>query len=520
MDSGVRKHYKRMRLKWLMIFMILGTLIIWKGYQEKKLTKIQMEQQKEKENEADSEFRDDYQYLEDSPDIRVLLQAGNYEGIYHSEVSVSFPQGGYVLICENNHWVKHSVLKGQTIRIGIGDNFDFSIKQDTFIALVPAHEEAQLVVNSIQRNRKVCSYYGRMEISLEKAGIIAVNVLPLETYLCGVVPSEMPASYGQEALKAQAILARTYAYKYLIEPGYPEFGVHVDDSIDFQVYGNQDSNRSTSQVVADTAGILLFYKRSLAEVYYYSTSCGYGTDGTAWGGEEKEYLQGVRIGAGELQNKDGTIRGEAAEQYYLELLREEQFFRTMLQNPFVEGYEREEPWYRWSAVDIKLSSRAILERLQERYEANSDVVLTKTGNGEFVSKAVKKLGDIKKIQIEERGIGGCCKSLIIEGAENTYKVLLEYNIRYVLNGEGTTVTRADGSEIYCKMLLPSGFFFLDTVQEGKNVISCSIYGGGYGHGVGLSQNGANRMAAEGLSCDEILQKFFPETILVSYENDT
>ena len=117
------------------------------------------------------------------------------------------------------------------------------------------------------------------------------------------------------------------------------------------------------------------------------------------------------------------------------------------------------------------------------------------------------------------GENGPMKSLIIEGTENTYKVLLEYNIRYVLNGAGTTVTRADGSEIYCKTLLPSGFFFMDTVQADKNVISYSIYGGGYGHGVGMSQNGANRMAAEGLSCDEILQKFFPQTILVSYENN-
>ena len=295
MDSGVRKHYKRMRLKWLIIFMMVGALIVWKGYQEKKLEEMQMEQQKEKEYESDSEkLRDDYKYLTDSPDIRVLLQSGNYEGIYHSEISVSFPQGGYVLICEDNQWIKHSVSAGQMIRIGIGEAFDFSLSQENFIAMVPAHEDAQLVVNSIQRNREVCSYYGRIEVSLEKAGIIAVNVLPLETYLCGVVPSEMPASYEKEALKAQAILARTYAYKYLIEPGYPEFDVHVDDSIDFQVYGNLDSNAYTSQVVADTSGILLFYERSLAEVYYYSTSCGKTTDICAWGtpkSSENAYLK-------------------------------------------------------------------------------------------------------------------------------------------------------------------------------------------------------------------------------------
>jgi stage II sporulation protein D len=341
-------------------------------------------------------------------------------------------------------------------------------------------------------------------------------VLPLETYLCSVVPSEMPASYHEEALKAQAILARTYAYKYLIEPAYPELNAHVDDSITFQVYGNIEHNINATNAVRDTKGTLLFSDRSLAEVYYYSTSCGYGTDGTAWGGEGRDYLKGVRIGAGELQNADGTMRGEDAEQYYLSLLKEEQFFQNMLEKPFVEGYESSEPWYRWQALDLSVSPQVILERLKERYNVNPNVVLIRTKDGRFVSKAVKKLGEIKSIRIDERGNGGCCKSLIIEGSENTYKVLLEYNIRYVLNGAGTTVTRADGSEIYCKTLLPSGFFFLDTVQDGKNVISYSIYGGGYGHGVGMSQNGANRMAAAGFSCNEILQKFFPGTILVSY----
>ncbi len=517
MSSGVRKHYKRMRLKWLLFFLIIGILIVGKGYQGR----LQKQQELERQQDSDSEkVRDDYVYLTESPDIRVLLQAGNYEGIYHSEILVTFPEGGYVLVCDDNHWVKHSVASGEIISVGIGEKFDFSLNQERLIAMVPSHKDAQLVVNSIQRNRESCGYYGRLEISLEDAGIIAVNVLPLETYLCGVVPSEMPASYGEEALKAQAILARTYAYKYLIQPGYPEYDVHVDDSIAFQVYGNLDRNAATSRAVVDTSGVLLFYQRSLAEVYYYSTSCGYGTDGTAWGGGGNDYLKGVRIGAGELQNTDGTMRGEEAEQYYLSLLKEEQFFQNMLEKPFVEGYESGEPWYRWQAKEVKVSSQAILERLKERYNANSNVVLTRTKDGRFVPKAIKKLGEIKNIQVDERGIGGCCKSLIIEGSENTFKVLLEYNIRYVLNGAGTTVTRADGSEIYCKTLLPSGFFFLDTVQDGKNGISYSIYGGGYGHGVGMSQNGANHMAAEGFSCDEILQKFFPGTILVSYEDNS
>lgn len=522
-QQNPRKRYKRLRLKWLLLFWVMGMFIVWKGISEIRqggFGQEQSEQQGQQPGvEQPEEPRDDFQYLEASPDIRVVLQAGEFEGIYHANVEVEFPEGGYVLVGENNQWVKHVVSKGKRVSVGIGGEFDFSITQDMLVAIVPADENAQFVVTSIERNREICSYYGRLEITLEDAGLLAVNALPLEKYLCGVVPSEMPASYATEALKAQAILARTYAYKYLIEPAYPQFGAHVDDSIAFQVYGNIDSSTTTSAAVADTAGVLLFYDRSLAEVYYYSTSCGYGTDGTAWGGGGQPYLQGLRIGPGALQNADGTLSGEAAEQYYLEQLKEEQTFRNMITAPFVAGYEAEESWYRWSACDVELQPQAILSRLQERYAANPNVILTKNKKGEYVSRGVKSLGDIKSIKIEQRGIAGICESLIIEGSEATYKVLLEYNIRYVLNGGGTTVTRADGTTAYCNTLLPSGFFYLDTVQLGQNVISYNIYGGGYGHGVGMSQNGANRMAGLGFSCEDILQKFFPETIFVSYETN-
>lgn len=516
-SQNPRKRYKKMRMKWLVLFLVIGMFIVRSGISEWK--KQQAEPDGEEHAQEPVAVRDDYQYLEESPDIRVVLQAGEYEGIYHAMVEVEFPEGGYVLVGENNQWVKHTVSRGESIRVGVGDSFDFSVLQNRLIALVPAGEESQLIVKSIKRNRAVCSYYGRLEISLEDAGLLAVNVLPLEKYLCGVVPSEMPASYHEEALKAQAILARTYAYKYLIEPAYPQFGAHVDDSIAFQVYGNIDSSSATTEAVANTAGILLFHDRSLAEVYYYSTSCGFGTDGTAWGGEGQPYLQGLRIGPGTLKNADGSLQGQEAEQYYLELLENEQVFRNMISAPFVEGYEAMESWYRWSAGGVEVDPQAILSRLKERYAANPNVVLTKNKKGEYVSKTVKNLGDIKQIYVQERGTAGICESLIIEGSECTYQVLLEYNIRYVLNGGGTTVTRADGTTAYSKTLLPSGFFYLDTVQLGENVISYNIYGGGYGHGVGMSQNGANRMADLGLSCEEILQRFFPTTIFVSYETD-
>ena len=511
--NNPRKFYRRFRLKWFLLFVILGFCIVWIG-----ISKRESVPKSEPPSGTVEEVKNDFQYLEESPDIRVVLQADNYGGIYHAEVELEFPAGGYILTCANECWEKNIIQTGETVSVGIGKEFDLSITQDMLVVAVASEEDKPLVVSSIERNREVCSYYGRLDITLEDAGLLLVNSLPLETYLCGVVPSEMPASYEKEALKAQAILARTYAYKYLISPAFPQFQAHVDDSIAFQVYGNIDNSDPASEAVKNTAGILLFHDKSLAEVYYYSTSCGYGTDGTAWGGKGQPYLQATRIGAGMLKSADGALAGKEAEQYYLEKLKEEQTFRNMIATPFVEGYEATEGWYRWIADDIPVDTEAILKRLKERYAANPNVILTKDNKGDFVSKAVKTLGEIRNIKVDERGAGGICKSLIIEGSEKTYKVLLEYNIRYVLNGEGTMVTKADDTNAFCTTLLPSGFFCLDTVHFGQNVISYNIYGGGYGHGVGMSQNGANQMAKIGLNCQEILENFFPQTVFVSYEN--
>ncbi len=104
-----------------------------------------------------------------------------------------------------------------------------------------------------------------------------VNELLLEEYLYAVVPSEMPASYPLEALKAQAVCARTYAYARILHAGLPEYGAHVDDSTSYQVYNNILENAQTTKAVRETKGELLYYGEELADTYYYSTSCGYGT---------------------------------------------------------------------------------------------------------------------------------------------------------------------------------------------------------------------------------------------------
>ena len=78
-------------------------------------------------------------------------------------------------------------------------------------------------------------YEGTLEIWGEQQGLVLVNDIPMEYYLKRVVPSEMPRTYGAEALKAQAICARTYAYGHSNRYAYPEVKGNMDDTVSFQV---------------------------------------------------------------------------------------------------------------------------------------------------------------------------------------------------------------------------------------------------------------------------------------------
>ena len=125
-------------------------------------------------------------------------------------------------------------------------------------------------------------YPGELDYYEEPQGWVIVNEVPLEEYLRFVVPSEMPASYALEALKAQAVCARTYAVWQMQEYAYPEYEAHVDDSTSYQVYRKIDSQTSTDQAVEETAGQILLYQEYPVKAYYFATSCGVTTDEAIW----------------------------------------------------------------------------------------------------------------------------------------------------------------------------------------------------------------------------------------------
>ena len=444
--------------------------------------------------------------------IRVLVRSDQYEGMFHKQVSVNADCDYQIIYAgENGQDVTQKHTAGQTEPI-MADSSYFAYS-DT-IKICPEVNTGRICLPELKRARQNPSYRGNIEITSLDEGLLIVNELPLEEYLYSVVPSEMPASYPMEALKAQAVCARTYAYRNMEHAGLPGWGAHVDDSTAFQVYGNTEEQPETTEAVEATRGQILFYQEEPVDAYYYSTSCGYGTDTRAWNGTDTEtvpYLQAKKISSG-MEEAAMSVVGNTGqteeEKMSPEELQSEECFEDFIRARDLEDYECDEAWYRWQYCVDEIDVDEMEERLKQRYDAQPQFILTQNKEQDYVRERPGKIGKLLEIKILSRNTGGNAAQLLIKGTEGTYLVQTEYNIRYLLANGQHCATKQDESEAEVNILLPSAFFVLDTGKEGETVVGYSIIGGGYGHGIGMSQNGARHMALSGLQAEEILAFFY------------
>lgn len=413
--------------------------------------------------------------------IRVLLKNTGNGSYYYDEVKVTVDG-------------EETLVKADEMEVGERQIFSCNALTD----------KVKMEIEDV--NKADNFYRGALEFYKTKEGMAIINELPLEEYLYAVVPSEMPAYYPMEALKAQAVCARTYAYRHILHAGLASFGAHLDDTTSYQVYHNIEENAATTTAVKETDGMMLFYQGEPAENYYYSTSCGYGTDTTIWKTEAAQNIPYIR--GGKIAGEEDRNSAPAADE-----LKDEEKFAAYIKNVDETDFESGEAWYRWRYEVEELDVDKMLERIKERYKANASLVLTKKEGADgdyYVSEPVKSLGKIKDISISKRGAGGIADELIITGSKAVIKIISEYNIRRILcDGEGNVI-RQDGSSVAASTLLPSAFLIIETGKSGEDVIGYTVIGGGYGHGVGMSQNAAKEIGSLGYGYQEILGVFFAD----------
>lgn len=413
--------------------------------------------------------------------IRVLISNTDYTDYYQNEVSVTSD-------------TDYTITYGDQIEEhAAGDKVSFrngSEQLKNGAAKIKSKEEdGRITITSIKRQSGTPSYRGTIELTRDDKGVLVVNELPVEEYLYGVVPSEMPVTYETEALKAQAICARAYAYRQMESDTYAKYGAHLDDSISSQVYNNVEEDERANYAVDDTYGVVPCYDNEVIEAFFFSTSCGTTSNNSAvWGGNQEPYL---------LDTMETELNDMAN-------LENEDSFRKFIDGGLGTGFiEQDEPFFRWSVGFTKEKiTEAINNHLYDRIKAMPENILVMNANGEYEKKSINTIGDLVSIEVTKRGASGIIEEMVITGTAETILVKGQSNARALLCPENVTIRKQDGSTVNGWTSLPSAYFYVDDSN------GFTIRGGGFGHGVGLSQNGANDMAKLGYTAGDIIGHYY------------
>jgi stage II sporulation protein D len=320
--------------------------------------------------------------------------------------------------------------------------------------------EGSIFITPVQSNDLVyrgVTYAGRIKVDMNPGGGVSViNVLPLESYLEGVLPHEIgdPGPDAFAAVQAQAIAARTYAMIRMAKRANDSFDVYA--SVQDQVYrGREKSSRLTTGAVRETRGMVLEYKKELAFTYYCATCGGHTSDiRRVWPDREPaKYLHGV-LDCGD--DDHGS-------------------FCAWVHN------------FRWRFdFSAKELGRILRVTIPQELGVSPD-----------------KVGQLLDIGVSERSPSGRVRYLEIVTTEGVFTIVGD-RIRWVLKTDPGT-----------GRILPSTLFNVKKETRGSNLVSVGFVGGGNGHGVGMCQNGAIGMARRGYSRDMILQHYYPGTSLTA-----
>lgn len=404
--------------------------------------------------------------------IRVLINTSGYQSCYHSSVEITADRE--FTVTRGNKQEQYAA--GRTVTFSAKEE----LEKNERILINTVGGEGKLTLMSVNRSSGHPAYRGSIEIAAAANGLLVVNELSLEEYLYAVIPSEMPTSYGQEALKVQAVCARSYAYNQLVASRFRTYGAHVDDSVSCQVYNNIAENEASILAVKETYGLVAAYAGSVITAYYFSTSCGHTADyEDVW-----ENAAPVSYLTGYLQNEEKESVDFSAEET----------FRSFITNNDTATYEQGFSWYRWQVTLLQ-------EQLKEQiggFETITGIEVAKRGKSGIILEIMvtgTKLEDGKETKAEER-------------------IVYQTAIRTAFAPKKTPVIRMNGSEVANMSLLPSAFFVIDEIREDGRLTAVQLLGGGYGHGTGMSQNGVKGLADAGKTFEEIVEYYYTGTELI------
>ncbi|MBS2036616.1 SpoIID/LytB domain-containing protein [bacterium] len=315
------------------------------------------------------------------------------------------------------------------------------------------------------------AYRGKLTLKAGENGISAINQLPADAYLAGVIPSEVPFTFPGEALKAMAVVARTYALSHLGR--HNAEGFDVCSEVHCQVYrGLAAEHPYTTAAIQSTRGELLKFRDKPADCSFHACCGGHGVDAKdTWPGmTDKSYLAGTY---------DQLPASPQAD------LTQEAAFRGWLDGRY--------PAYCSSAGRFRWEETMPWSQFESKLKESVPVMV-----------ANATLTSLKNVEVTRRDRSGRVAELKLS-AEPTDLTLGGDSVRWL-----TSAGKIGAGG------LQSSLFYLDISGEGEAKI-IRLRGGGWGHGVGLCQEGAAGRARSGQNYRQLLMHYYPGTVLVSPE---
>lgn len=374
---------------------------------------------------------------------------------------------------------------------------DFLASKEETLVIEQASEESLAYICKENGKKLSNGYSGKLEVRQYEKGYCVVNEVDFETYLYSVVPSEMPSNYQPEALKAQAVCARSYAYIQVVRSDLAAYGAHINDSSSYQVYNNIAKTEASVKAVDETAGMVMLHEGDVIEAYYFSTSMGYTETEETWNpldGTEIGYLKRVCLNQQPFEG---------------DLSKEEEFREYLLTD--VTGYDSNIRLFRWEIeADYSEQTDDIKYILNTRREALKRHITFYKSDRKTEVDSMKNFGALKGFEVAKRSASGSILELMVCFEKGYAKVENEYNVRKILGSGASEITYQNGSTAELGSLIPSAFCTVELQEDGTYLLC----GGGYGHGIGMSQNGANGLAKAGYNYIDILNFFYKDIELV------
>lgn len=378
-------------------------------------------------------------------------------------------------------------------------------------------------IMSTKRNGKNPAYEGHLEIipSAKAGSLYVINELPIEMYLKKVVPSEIPINWGKEAFKVQAVSARSYAISQIAGNRFASKSANVDDSTTCQVYNNGEEHPVVNEAIRETAGLIPMYNGAVVDAVFASTSAGYTANShEVWNDSVTQEFPGAPIPY--LKAKTQIVDGQPLN------MRDEAVALAFFKDWSLKSYDAISPFYRWKLeLTREELENTISKNLPGREQADvtlkADFIQTMSGTPVVANDPAFSIGTLQDLKVTQRGEGGNIMALDVVGSNGTYRILKEYNVRFVIRPVNTMtgtkgdviIVRYDNSNLRNYSIMPSAFFSFEIVRNEKGeIVKVLFYGGGNGHGVGMSQWGMKGMVDAGLKFDTVLKHYYDGIELV------